>query len=251
MATEPDQTSIIITIDGPAGTGKSTLARQLAARLSLDFLDTGAMYRAATAIVIEHGVDHDDHDAVLAAVVPADIHFDWRTDPPAVMRRVGDGYVPMGDRLRDADVTALVSPIAAIGALRRHLVRKQRLIAAQHPRLVTEGRDQGSVAFPEAPAKFYLDARPEVRAQRRAEQLIDQGRPAPDPAALLDAILQRDLRDSTRADGPLVRPPDARLIDTSDLTVEQVLEDLAAHSIAMIRRVRPGWSPRSDGGDHP
>ena len=122
-------------------------------------------------------------------------------------------------------MTAIVSPIAAIGKLREHMVRKQRVIAHQHPRLVSEGRDQGSVVFPDACVKFYLDADPVVRAGRRADQLRAEGRHA-DEAALLADILERDRSDSTRRDGPLVCPEDAVVIDTSHLTREQVVQRL-------------------------
>jgi cytidylate kinase len=145
----PDQ-PIIITIDGPAGTGKSTVARNLAHRLGLDFLDTGAMYRAATAICIDRGIDPDDVESLLEAVASADLHFDWAADPPTMLAWLK----PIDARIRDADVNALVSKIASIGRLREHMVRKQRIIAAQHPRLVAEGRDQGSVVFPDAEVKF-------------------------------------------------------------------------------------------------
>lgn len=212
---------IIVTIDGPAGTGKSSVARALAARLGLDFLDTGAMYRAAAAIVIDRGIARDDHDAIVRAVSEADLHFDWSADPPTILA----WKRPMDARVRGADVTAIVSPVASIPALRRHLVAKQRIIAAQHPRLVTEGRDQGSVVFPDAAVKIYLDAAPAVRARRRAEQLRAAGLAA-DEGALLRDITGRDRSDSTRAEGPLACPPDAERVDTTGLSFEQVVDRL-------------------------
>ncbi len=216
---------LIITIDGPAGTGKSTVARRLAERLGLEFLDTGAMYRAAAAIAIDRG-----HEAAVRAghtadwlqlVLEADLHFDWRTRPPAVLAWLR----PMDDRIRDHDVTALVSVVAAVAPLRKHMVQKQRIIGHQHPRLVTEGRDQGSVVFPDAPVKFYLDARPEVRAQRRADQLRAHGRDV-DLNALLADIVRRDHLDSTRPDGPLTCPADAVRVDTSTLMLDEVVTTL-------------------------
>lgn len=217
----PHSRPIIVTIDGPAGTGKSSVARTLAKRLGLDFLDTGAMYRAAAAIVIDHQIDPNDADAIVAQVHSADLHFDWKTDPPTIMA----WDRPIAARIRDPDVTAIVSPIAGIAELRRLMVGEQRLIAHEHPRLVTEGRDQGTVVFPDAAVKFYLDASPEVRAARRADQLRAAGRSA-DPADLLREIVARDQSDSTRSDGPLRAPSDAIRIDTSAMTFDRVVDTL-------------------------
>jgi cytidylate kinase len=212
---------VIITIDGPAGTGKSSVARLLARRLGLDFLDTGAMYRAAALIAIQRGIPLSDPDALVAAVQAADIRFDWSLDPPRILA-FGD---PVDDRIRRADVTAVVSPIAGIAALRRHMVERQRHIARLHPRLVTEGRDQGSVVFPDAKVKFYLDASPEVRARRRAAQLAAGGMSA-DETRLLQEITARDRSDMGRADGPLIRPEGAVVVDTSALDLDQVVAEL-------------------------
>ena len=123
-----------------------------------------------------------------------------------------------------------------IGTLRKHMVQKQRIIGHQHPRLVTEGRDQGSVAFPNAPVKFYLDADPKVRAARRAAQLREAGHEV-DDAELLESIIERDRIDSTRADGPLTCPEDAIIVDTSDLDIDGVVETLAAHAADILARL--------------
>lgn len=212
---------VIITIDGPAGTGKSSVSRLLAERLGLDFLDTGAMYRAAAAIAIDHGIEVGEIEALVSKVASADLHFDWTADPPTILA----WEKPIDHRIRDADVTGLVSQFAAIGLLREHLVKKQRIIGSQHPRLVTEGRDQGSVVFPDAALKVYLDASPEVRAARRAEQLHEGGG---QQAILLKEIIERDRLDSTRSDGPLICPEDAQIVDTSEMTFDQVVETLEA-----------------------
>lgn len=220
----PNHLPVIITIDGPAGTGKSTVARLLARRLGLDFLDTGAMYRAAAAIMLDQKIDPEEVGELVSAVMGADLHFDWAADPPVIL--AWDD--PMDHRIRHADVTGAVSRVATIGELRQHMVRKQRVIAAQHPRLVTEGRDQGSVVFPDAEVKFYLDADPGVRARRRAEQLRESGNDV-DVETLRAQILERDRIDSTRSDGPLICPRDAIRIDTSELDLESVVTLLEKH----------------------
>jgi CMP/dCMP kinase len=212
---------LIVTIDGPAGTGKSSVARVLAQRLGLEFLDTGAMYRGAAALALDAGLTVTDQAAVVEAVENAHIRFDWTTDPPTLLC---DGRSLMG-RIRGADVTAVVSPISGIAALRRRMVAMQRMIGDEHPRLVTEGRDQGSVVFPDADVKFYLFASPDVRARRRAEQLRASGQPA-DVETLKAEIIARDRSDSTRRDGPLTCPPDAVRIDTSEMTFDEVVEAL-------------------------
>lgn len=225
----PPNQPIIITIDGPAGTGKSTIARLLAKRLGLDFLDTGAMYRAAAAISIDHAIDPDDTDRLCGTVADADLHFDWNTDPPAMLAWLK----PIDARIRDADVTALVSRIAAIARLREHMVRKQRIIADQHPRLVAEGRDQGSIVFPHADVKFYLDAAPHIRAHRRAEQLRAR-QSSIDEQQIRDDINLRDSMDARRHDGPLICPGDAVVIDSSKLEIPEVI---AAMEIVVRDRV--------------
>ncbi|CAG0967109.1 CMP/dCMP kinase [Phycisphaerales bacterium] len=212
---------IIITIDGPAGTGKSSVARTLAKRLGLDFLDTGAMYRAAALLAIREGIQVSDHARLVAAVEDADIRFDWSLDPPEVLAH----GQPIGRELRKAHVTAIVSQVAGIKALRGHMVDRQREIARKHPRLVSEGRDQGSVVFPDASVKFYLDASPEVRAARRARQLVEAGQSA-DERRLLEEIIGRDSSDMGRADGPLIKPAGGILVDTSTLEFEQVVDEL-------------------------
>jgi cytidylate kinase len=212
---------VIITIDGPAGTGKSSVARALASRLGLDFLDTGAMYRAAAAIALDRGLRPDDAGAIVLAVSSADLHFDWTADPPALLV---SGRSLM-ERIREPDVTAVVSPISAIPGLRRLMVRAQRQIAEAHPRLVTEGRDQGSVVFPDAQVKIYLTASAEIRAARRAEQLRAAGQSA-DIDRLLADIVERDRSDASRHDGPLTCPEGAHRVDTSELRFDEVVDEL-------------------------
>jgi cytidylate kinase len=216
-----DAAGLVVTIDGPAGTGKSSVARLLARRLGLDFLDTGAMYRAASVLVLDQGADPGDEARVAALVAGANIRFDWTTDPPAILA----GGSCVAHRIRGQEITAIVSRVAAIAKVREVLVAQQRAIAAAHPRLVTEGRDQGSVVFPDAKVKIYLDASPRIRAERRAAQLAEQGVRA-DVAGLEAEIARRDELDSTRAAGPLVCPADAVRVDTSMLSRDQVVDEL-------------------------
>ncbi|MFN0131961.1 MAG: (d)CMP kinase [Phycisphaerales bacterium] len=223
---------IVITIDGPAGTGKSSVARALARRLGLDFLDTGAMYRAAAALVIEKKIALADSRAIVAAAVGADIHFDWRDDPPAI---IAEGR-RLGRRIREPDVTAIVSPVSAIPELRAHMVARQREIARQHPRLVTEGRDQGSVVFPDAAVKLYLDAEPTVRARRRAEQMRAAGSSVP-LEQLLREMVERDRADAAKPMGAMVKPVDAELVDTTSLTFVEVVDRLEEIVRERVERV--------------
>lgn len=224
--------SLIVTLDGPAGSGKSTVARRLAARLGLSFLDTGAMYRGLAARALALGLDPTrDTSAVIQLAHDEPVDFDWTTDPP----RLHVAGKDLTDQLREPAVTALASGVATLGPLRAVLVDAQRRIGREHPRLVTEGRDQGSVVFPAAQVKFYLDADPWVRARRRASELTAAGRPA-DPTELHRQILERDHRDQTRADGPLVCPDDALRVDTSAMTLDQVVAFLEAQVRAVMER---------------
>jgi CMP/dCMP kinase len=244
----PAALSFIVTIDGPAGTGKSTVAHSLAKRLGLEFLDTGAMYRAVALEALDRGIDPADGPRVAELMRTLDLLFDWKHDPP-------DLFVngrPVGERIRTPTVTRAVSLVASNPAVRAEMVRAQRGIARRHPRLVTEGRDQGSVVFPDADVRIYLDARPEIRARRRVEQLATKGIVTTE-AEVLAQILERDRSDSTRADGPLVCPNGAAIVDTSDIDVPDVIDRLvdivrvrAGEALAASERSRRGNS----GGAH-
>lgn len=215
---------LIVTIDGPAGTGKSSVARDLASRLGMEFLDTGAMYRAATALALDRGVDLTDGPAIAEITKRAEIHFDWRADPPTLIA-FGEPY---DQRLRDDDVNKAVSPVSGLAELREVLVRRQRIIGQQHPLLVTEGRDQGSIVFPDAGVKFFLDASPRVRAMRRAKQMF--GDPSDAQVQRIEAeIAERDRLDRTRRFGPLITPEGAIVVDTSDASFGEVVAMLERH----------------------
>ncbi len=222
---------LLVTIDGPAGVGKSSVARALAKRLGAAFLDTGAMYRAAAALALEAGVDLNDGDAVARLLQEADLRFDFAKDPPELLAHGRS----VTHRLRDPDVSQAVSPVSALPQVRQVLVALQRKIASQQPRLVSEGRDQGSIVFPQADVKIYLDATAAERARRRAAQLRSAGRDV-DVEAVEAAIRQRDQRDTTRPVGPLIKPPDAVVLDTTGLRFEETIDQLEA----IVRRQQAG-----------
>ncbi len=199
----------VIAIDGPAGAGKSTIARALAARLGLEYLDTGAMYRAVAFAAMRRGIHPDDEDSVAKMV--ADLSLDV-SDAGVIVDGV-DATV----EIRGREVTAAVSAVAANSAVRADLRERQRQWARARGGGVIEGRDIGSVVFPDAVLKLYLTASPRVRAERR------HGEVGGDVDEIERSIIERDRRDRSRADGPLRATDDARVVDTSGLTVDEVL----------------------------
>jgi cytidylate kinase len=207
-----------ITLDGPSGTGKSSVARAVAARLGAAYLDTGAMYRAATVAVLDAGVDPEDADAVARVVAEATIEV-GTTAGEEVVRVNG---VDVAGRIRGAEVTRTVSPVSAVPAVRRRLVEQQRTLVDAAEAVVVEGRDIGTVVLPDATLKIYLTAAPEVRAQRRAGQL--GLREAVDIAALAEDLRKRDEYDSTRADSPLRPAADAVIVDSTGLDRAAVIK---------------------------
>jgi cytidylate kinase len=209
---------MIITIDGPAGTGKSTVAMAVADALHFDFLDTGAMYRAVALEALRRQTPLDDARQLAFVAKHCRIEFDWSRHPPTLILN-GE---PVAHLLRGEQVTPAASQVAVVPAIRAQLVQQQRDIAAGRKSLVTEGRDQGSVVFPDAALKIYLDATPAERARRRVTQLRARGEAAEYNDALRQ-IVARDHRDATRSVGPLVVPQGARVIDTTTLHEQEVV----------------------------
>jgi len=215
---------MILAIDGPAGAGKSTVAKELARHLGLTFLDTGAMYRAVTWAVLERGVD--PHDESGCAAVARSIRLDF--DAEGRIRIDGRAGEP---GIRSEAVTGAVSHVSAHPAVRRVIVPMQREEARRRGGVVAEGRDVGSVVFPAADFKFYLDASPEVRAERRAKEV---GRPDLYGEFLL-AMRERDRLDMTRADSPLVRAEDAILVEADHLDAAGVVKVMLGRVKARAR----------------
>ncbi len=208
----------VVAVDGPVGSGKSTVARRVAARLGYVYLDTGAMYRAVGLLATESGVALDDEEAVVALARSAGLRFD------------GDGRLFAGGRdvseaIRTLEMGAAASRVSALPGVRGLLVDEQRRLAGDTD-IVMEGRDIGTNVFPHAAVKVFLTARPDVRAARRAAELRANGDQV-DDAQVLAAILERDRRDCTRAVAPLRKAADAVELDTSDMTPGEVVEAVA------------------------
>lgn len=210
---------MVITIDGPAGTGKSTVALAVAQRLGFAFLDTGAMYRAIGLAAIRRQANLEDHRELAFIARHARIEFDWSRHPPGVLLN-GE---PVGHVLRGGDATRAASYVAVVPGIREMLVQQQREIGQMLGNVVTEGRDQGSVVFPQAEFKFYLDAQPEERARRRVSQLRSRGEIV-DYNEILNQIVARDHRDASRTVGPLAIPSDAVVLNTTQMSQDQVIE---------------------------
>jgi len=221
---------VIITIDGPAGSGKSAAALELARRLSVPHLDTGAMYRAVALDAMEQGL-LDDPDRIGHRCRLITISFDWNKRPAAVLLNGRD----VSEAIRTPEVTAVTYQAADNPWVREELVKQQRAIGEACGSLVTEGRDQGTIVFPHAQYKFYLNAHPEERARRRVEQLAKKGISA-ELSDILEQIVQRDMRDQSRAIGKLTPAKDAIDLDTTDLTLEETVE-------AMLARIKSGKGP--------
>lgn len=214
---------LILAVDGPSGTGKSTMCRALAKQLDAKYVDTGAMYRVATLAVLRAGVDPADTDAVIEATTDLPLEVSDDPDSTAVLFAGED----VSGEIRGPEVTKHVSAVSAIPEVRVNLVELQRKLAREAGRAIVEGRDIGTVVLPDAPAKVYMTASAEVRAKRRYDQDIAAGREADFDAVLAD-VKRRDDADSSRKTSPLRPADDAEVVDTSEMAPDAVLAALTA-----------------------
>jgi cytidylate kinase len=210
---------MIITIDGPAGSGKSSSAKELARRLGFEFLDTGAMYRAVTLAALRAGIDFSDQPAMQRLM--DDLRLEM---PPGRVLLNGED---VSREIRAGIITAASGAVADSPIVRRRLVELQRQIAAGR-NMVCEGRDQGTIVFPDAACKFFLIANPQERARRRQREMANRGENIPWDQ-VLEAQEVRDARDRQRDIAPMVPAPDAVILDTTQLALEQVVERMEQH----------------------
>lgn len=212
---------VVVAVDGPAGTGKSSVSRGLARALGARYLDTGAMYRTVTLAVLRAGIDPADAAAVASVAGRVELSVDFNPDADRCYLAGED----VSEAIRGDEVTAAVSGVSAIPAVRARLVDKQRELAAGPGGIVVEGRDIGTVVLPEAPLKIFLTASPQTRARRRNDQNVAAGC-ADDYDGVLAEVQRRDHRDSTRADSPLQAAEDAVVVDTGAMTLAEVIAHL-------------------------
>jgi len=208
---------IVVAIDGPAGAGKSTIARRLADRLGFLYIDSGAMYRAVGLWALRRGVDLTDMHRLEQLAREARIEL---KPASSVVFLNGEDIT---EAIRTPEIAQAASKVSVVPGVRRAMVNEQRRIAAETS-VVMEGRDIGTVVFPDAEVKVFLDADPPVRAARRLNELREKGAAVGEPETMLNDIRERDQRDRTRAEAPLMQAPDAVYLDTSAMTIEQVEE---------------------------
>ena len=213
--------ALIVAIDGPSGVGKSTTSKLVARALAIPHIDTGAMYRAIGLAALRRDIDLHDEAALEQLAADTDIAFE-PGDPPRVLLEGED----ITGLIRTPQISMAASHVSAVSAVRRVLVRLQQELGRRNGG-VLEGRDIGTKVFPETPHKFFLTARPEVRARRRYAELVDKGEPADFDSVLADSV-RRDAQDSTRADSPLAFDETYTVVDTSDLTIDEVVEAIVS-----------------------
>lgn len=221
MISNMPEEGLILAVDGPSGTGKSTTCRALAKQLNAKYIDTGAMYRVATLAVLRQGVDPADKEAVISATANLPLEV---SDDPDSTQVLFDG-ADVSRVIREDEVTQNVSAVSAIPEVRENLVALQRTLAQRAHRAIVEGRDIGTVVLADAPAKAFMTASAEVRAQRRHDQNEKAGI-ASDFESVLADVQRRDAADSSRATSPLRPADDATIVDTSDMSPEDVVQAL-------------------------
>ncbi len=221
MISNMPEGGLILAVDGPSGTGKSTTCRALAKRLDAKYVDTGAMYRVATLAVLRAGIDPADTDAVIKTTTDLPLEV---SDDPDSKQVLFDGE-DVSRVIREDEVTRNVSAVSAVPEVRQNLVELQRKLARDAHRAIVEGRDIGTVVLADAPAKAFMTASAEVRAQRRHDQNLAAGLES-DFATVLADVERRDAADSSRATSPLRPAEDATLVDTSFMSLEEVLDAL-------------------------
>ena len=214
---------LIITIDGPAGAGKSSVAKFLAQKLDYLYIDSGAIYRAFALAACESGIDPEDEEAIENFCRAGGLSFLWDKDE---FRSFYHGE-EVTDKIRTEAVGDLASIFSTRPQVRQHLTGLQRELGEEGG-VVLEGRDAGTVVFPQADLKFFLDASLEIRAQRRREELAQMGREAP-ISEVLEDLVRRDIRDKGRAIAPLMVPPGGIVIDTTHLTIPQVVDEILGY----------------------
>jgi len=219
---------VVVAIDGPAGAGKSTVARRVSAALGYVYIDTGAMYRAVALWAARAGVAEDDMHRLEQLALQAEIAF--RAGASTVLLNGEDET----EAIRAPEMSSMASKVSAVPAVRRALVEKQRAMAAETS-VVMEGRDIGTVVFPDARVKIFLDADKTVRAGRRVKELRAKGQPVDEAAAARD-MAERDQRDSTRAEAPLIQAPDAVYLDTTRISQADAASSLATAKLDRTRR---------------
>ncbi len=213
-------TRIVVTIDGPAGAGKSTLTKCLASHLDYALLDTGALYRAVALLARESGMDWTAEQGLATLAAGLDVRFAWDGETNHVL--VGDRDVTTA--IRTPAISDGASRVSALPEVRRALLDSQRRIGRAGG-VVAEGRDMGTVVFPGAPAKFFLTASAQVRAQRRCDELVSAGLEVDYPATLAE-IVERDERDSSRQVAPLRPAADAIVLDSTDQSVQELVDQM-------------------------
>lgn len=221
MISNMPEDGLLLAVDGPSGTGKSTTCRTLAKQLDAKYIDTGAMYRVATLAVLRQGVDPADKEAVIAATANLPLEV---SDDPDSTQVLFDG-ADVSRVIREDEVTQNVSAVSAIPEVRENLVALQRSLAQRAHRAIVEGRDIGTVVLADAPAKAFMTASAEVRAQRRHDQNEKAGI-ASDFDSVLADVQRRDAADSSRATSPLRPAEDATIVDTSDMSPTDVVQAL-------------------------